>query len=461
MKHCLLPIAAVLAAACSTTPVPGVCCIGPDDCSRLGLSEDRPCPAGQACTNFQCVVPSCSTQGCAAEAPVCDVTTDVCTGCTETADCSRFPDTAVCDPQTGSCVECVTAADCTAATEPVCDGGSCRGCRLDAECPSGACGDDSACVPQAAVLYLSPNGSDSGTCTRGAPCKSIQFAVTQSSETRNLLVLANGTYVGVNNVDPTNTPASDIHIHGNGAILTSGSSTEGLIPGFNLAGSIRDLNFTVSGIAGVVLRGTPILIERVAFSGVDLTISGNATIRDFLVSDAPGIGMYVVGSVTAERGMIRGGRVGIANDNSGFPVLDISNVIISGTSRRALDLGRSSGKVRFVTVAHVGTQQGTGPHAVECRPGLTIESSIIWAPGEVAQLPLSGGCVLSTTIVGPTSVPGAANTDPRFTDPTAGDYHLRPDSPARDMVNSGPMLDFERDPRPRGARFDIGADEAP
>jgi len=29
------------------------------------------------------------------------------------------------------------------------------------------------------------------------------------------------------------------------------------------------------------------------------------------------------------------------------------------------------------------------------------------------------------------------------------------------MVDTGPATDFEGDPRPRGPRFDIGADEAP
>jgi hypothetical protein len=44
--------------------------------------------------------------------------------------------------------------------------------------------------------------------------------------------------------------------------------------------------------------------------------------------------------------------------------------------------------------------------------------------------------------------------------PANNDFHLGPNSPARDAVDAGPTLDFEGDPRPRGDRFDLGADEA-
>lgn len=53
------------------------------------------------------------------------------------------------------------------------------------------------------------------------------------------------------------------------------------------------------------------------------------------------------------------------------------------------------------------------------------------------------------------------NVDPLFVNPSTADLHLRSDSPARDVVDDGPGVDFEGDPRPQGARFDLGADEAP
>jgi hypothetical protein len=98
---------------------------------------------------------------------------------------------------------------------------------------------------------------------------------------------------------------------------------------------------------------------------------------------------------------------------------------------------------------------------VSCNPNLRVTSSIIWqqscagAAGDAA-----GACTFQSSIVANGPAPGITNVDPRFVNPLARDYHLQPSSPARDAVDTGPATDFEGDPRPRGARFDLGADEA-
>lgn len=70
------------------------------------------------------------------------------------------------------------------------------------------------------------------------------------------------------------------------------------------------------------------------------------------------------------------------------------------------------------------------------------------------------GCNLANSIVGPGAVPGGNNTDPLFVNPSNADFHISPTSPARDKAATGPATDFEGDPRPMGASFDLGADES-
>ena len=71
-------------------------------------------------------------------------------------------------------------------------------------------------------------------------------------------------------------------------------------------------------------------------------------------------------------------------------------------------------------------------------------------------------CNFSSSIVSNVvAPPGTTNVDPQFVNRAAKDYHLKATSPAKDAVDAGPATDFEGDPRPRGTKFDIGADEAP
>jgi hypothetical protein len=457
-------LAALLAAGCSTSPVPGVCCVDAESCGRLGLTEDRPCPVGQACVDFQCGVPSCSTQGCGAEAPVCDVATDTCTGCVDSSDCSRFDDT-VCEPQTGRCVECLEQADCGSATEPVCDEGSCRACRLDKECASGACGEDGACFPAAAIIYLRSDGVDAGMCTLDAPCKRIQYGASRTRAGREHIVMAAGLYdLGHDTefIEPQTVLVKRIFIHGSGSTIRS-SSDSGAIS-MRIESVIRDLEIIGNGTGLDVGTSGRTVLERLKVGGTNvraIAMSGDVTMRDItVVGGGWGIQVRSAARLTLDGGAIKLSAVGILTYADS--VVDISNLLIFGASTMALDLSASwGGTVSFTTVVDSGTDSGTGPRAVRCgTSGIAVRSSIIWAPGSTERPAIDGGCTLASTIVGPTAVPGATNVDPRFVDPAGRDYHLSIGSPARDAVDTGPARDFEGDPRPRGGRFDLGADEA-
>jgi hypothetical protein len=450
-----------LAVAACTKPNPAVCCLDSADCNEVGLDEVRTCSLGLACVDHQCEVPSCSMTGCMAGMPVCNITTDVCEGCTESGNCSKFSDTDVCDTSTGACVECVSASDCRAAN-PVCDANACRACKLDSECPSGACGDDGACVAESAIVYLDPAAVDAGTCERAVPCRTLTYGITNTSAARPHLVLGPGGYVDTVRVDAQTTTATRLYIHGGGAGLTSGSDENSTL---SLLVPTVIRNLKMSGPlsnAAISLYNGPHRIDNVEIVGSNLgiAVATVAEVHDVKVSSTNGTGFTLASGaqLTVDGAVLHGGASGVRSSDFGINV-NLTNVLIWGTTGLAIDLPNATGSISFTTIADSGSDSGTGPRAVNCGAGLTVRSSIVWTPGSTSRIPIQG-CNVVSTIAGPAFTPGAMNTDPFFVNSSAHDYHLSTSSPARDAVETGPVIDFEGDARPQGPRFDLGADEA-
>ena len=462
-------VAIALVVGCKS-PNEEFCCLTASECEAHGVSgETRPCDPGLACKSNACVAASCSTEGCAATAPTCDTATDVCVGCSASSECSRFPDTDVCDTSSGSCVECIVGADCEA-ERPVCDEGTCRGCYLDSECESGACGSEGRCVAESDIVYVAPNGSNIGTCDHLAPCKGLGFAVSKTTSVRHHIVMAVGTYVDSLYVTTDRTTAPSLVVHGSGSRLDPPPSFEtSLITVLDVAIQLRDLEVVGYGVAPstAIIRATlgPSVIERVKFiNSGGFGTNGAVTLRDVSIQNPVSSGVDFAGTLTLERVVISGGVTGVITNTIGSAI-DATNLYVSGTSDVAIDLRNAMGVVRFSTVADSGSDAGTGPRAFVCNSTVSVLSSIIWAPGISPRLSIGGlsqgnDCPLTSVIAGPTPVAGASNSDPLFENASAGNYHITSASPARDAVTVGPDVDFENDSRPEGVRFDIGADEA-
>lgn len=460
MNHALscLFLVLVLAAGC-TRANEAFCCIDPADCAAQGVQEaSRPCTDGLSCVDNKCAASTCAASGCASTAPICEITTDTCVGCASSTDCMRFPSTDVCDVTSGSCVECVSAMDCDAAT-PVCDGLTCRTCKLDSECSSGACADNGTCVDETNVVYLAPNGTDALPCSKTLPCATLFFAAQQTNNPRNHIVFASGDYTAplvAVVIDTFLTTATSISIHGGGAKMT-GSVADGLLE-IRLPSTLRDIELVNPAGSVLVLRSTT-TVQRVALRGqTALHTSGTTSIEDVDIR-ATAIGIRLdSGSLRINRASVIGGARGISASSP--TTIDFTNLLVAGTSDIGMDLTGVTGMAAFMTVTDTGTLATSGPMAIRCSTNaLRISESIVYTSG--SRPTIEGGCLVSLSIVGQTAFPGGMNTVPGFLNPSMGDYHLSGGSSARDIANAGPTHDFEGDPRPRGARFDIGADEAP
>jgi hypothetical protein len=458
MVHLRLSLAALalaLVASC-TKENAAFCCLTEADCAANGVDELRTCTDGLACVGNTCVAPTCTTNGCGVEAPVCEIATDQCVGCTDSSQCATFATTPVCDTASGGCVQCVDDGACSGSA-PVCDDNMCRACRLDSECPSAACNEDGACVPEANVVYLDPQGTDALPCSRAQPCKSLSFGLAQTNDPRSHLVLNTGVYLDTRGVVSfSDSSATTIILHGGNSTLSS-TSDDGFLS-INQPAAIRDVEIANSEGVALSLTATT-LLERVRVRGeAGIYTYGSTTLRD-VDFEVQGCAIALRGgSLTIDRARVSGGTKGICAVDPTF--VTITNLLVEGTSELGVDLSGAIGSMSFTTIADTGTS-ASGPSGMKCtQQNLSVSASIIWAPN-VARPTVEGGCTVTNSIVGPMSFGTAMNVYPGFVSSTQHDYHLSGGSPARDQVNAGPEFDFEREPRPQGVRFDLGADEAP
>ena len=436
------------------------CCTSAADCASAGLSEDhRDCNEGLACVDHSCAPASCATEGCAAAAPTCDVTIDVCAGCTSSSECKRFPSAQVCDSSNGGCVECLVASDCADA-KPVCDNKACRTCKLDGDCASGACAEDGTCVAEPNAVYMAPLGVDAVPCSKAQPCKSLAFARNQTSSSRNHIVLATGTYVDSITTFANSTTATFVSIHGGNSTLKT-VSDDGFVQ-LQMPSLIREIVLeNTSGAAleiGSAVTVKHVLIRGGSAAGSSLLAHGTPMIDDLEIYPV-GCGIQLsAGSLTIKRAKIIGGTYGICAN--GPAVVNIENLLVGGASNLGLDIPSVSGTISFSTIAKTGGSS-TGVAGIRCTlQALQLNSIIVYTPDATSRPTIEGGCVANASIASPTSFPGAMNVDPVFVGLLTGDFHISGGSPAKDAVNAGPAVDVDGEARPRGARFDIGADEA-
>ncbi len=345
----------------------------------------------------------------------------------------------------------------------MCDVGSCRICKVDSECPSGACADDGSCVPESDIVYIAPQGVDVGPCSRVSPCKRVPFAISRTTGSRTHIVMSAGTFSESQQifVNSQTTPAPTLTIHGGTARISEATSSE-IMFAISVPTKIRDLTLDYPRGRAISAVGSVWLDRVTVIAAIGIEVSGPVIARDVAIRASTGgiaIRLNTGGSLDLSGAVLSGGSRAISSSNSANTTYNLSNLLVFETTDVGVELAGSSGVMEFVTIANTGTSS-TGPSGLNCGLNGSVRSSIIWTPN-TSKPPLSGACALASVIAGPTGVVGAASTDPLFVDEANRDFHLLPTSPARDAVSTGPTRDFEGDARPRGLQYDIGADEAP
>jgi hypothetical protein len=459
----------------------------------VGCGEVLPKDTGGTCaTATECTDPAL---------PFC-VNSQCSASCSVSADCTD-PAAAICSAD-GACVGCETNDQCDAAA-PVCDSSarSCRGCSEDSECAGGVCIEaDGTCVAEADAAFVTMMGSDTGTCTKTAPCETIEFALTKLAG-RTVIHILGGTLSQQSPISLTGT----ITIDGEDTTLSSGNQAtfaitgpsnviiEGVrmttppaaaapIPAVQVTGPQAKVVFDTVDINGnnsVALRGV---------SGADMTLrrshigtlaattantveceNSKLTIDQsrFETSKVIDNGTQCAAKVTRTR--FESNRDGSVQLSGGQIIME-NNLIIhrDGFNDSMFANGMNAGSViRFNTFINTTALPSDGA-ALGCDATVAVTSNIFaYNSGH----PITGVCAPKFSVFDDVSQTSAGTgnqvtgIDTIFVNRASGDFHLSEGSKARGAAEPGQETmvtsDFEGNPRPSpaGTPSDSGAFEAP
>lgn len=407
---------------------PNVCCVTDPECASIGFEEHADCPSGLVCDNLSCVTP-CEGR-CGGTSPFCAADNRTCVECIKDSQCPA--ERSLCNPTTNTCGACVADSDCAS---QVCD------------VASGTCEED------ANIIYVSGGATVNNDCTQAAPCTFDRAAILVDESRPTIRILP-----GVVNGHASFTKTAAVQIVGTGATLSvetmpgDGVTAIALTSGttMNIRGlHVVDLNalgaITCAGGAGNTLNITDADIEGLINNSCDgefshlqastivhtlrtlrmtfAKISGSLILR----------GMGTATSLTVENAMLNSVAIG------GTGALDavISYASIANGVRSSPEVPAG---VSFVD--DVITKAGAGGDAIVCTSPCSLSFRSVLAFPQAT--PLGGNVMVS---------------DPKFVAPP-GDLHLQADSPAIDAsTGSPPLFDLDNNPRPSGARADLGAYE--
>ncbi len=399
----------------------------------------------------------------------------------------------------GACVGCVASSDC-GAMSPVCDmtERSCRGCTMDSECSGGICVEaEGTCTVDVDVAFVTMMGSDTGGCTRVAPCATIAFALSRGK--RVVHVLGGSLSTG------TITMSGDHVLDGENTTLSVGTSIStivvqpsamAIVEGFRISAP------TMAGVAAVLVSGpTQARLHGLQISGSGaLAINAtNSAKLELVKSHIGGLAIAAPNRVscpnsiakldqnlfemtivddagtacelTVTRNRFESSRDGSVQLSSGTLVMENNLIIHTSGFNDSISLGslRPGSTVRYNTLVNTTALPSDGA-ALSCDASVAVTSNVFaYNSGH----PITGtGCTTRYSVFDDvaTTAAGTGNKtvpiDQIFANRAGGDYHLAATSAAKAGAEPGltmTKVDFEGKarPNPAGTNADSGAFEAP
>jgi hypothetical protein len=400
--------------------------------------------------------PDCAAHGFAAidAAPPCSTDTD----------CPDM-DHHVCDTMIHACVQC-TPADHTACTgmTAVCSMGDvCVGCTKDGDCGAGVClVASNTCADLSTLLYASPAGATSGTCSAAAPC-TLPFAVSIADATHHVIELVGNQF--------TLNATLELDVEGLHLVPSQGSKPVITTPSGTVLHVTKSVEIDSTEIAGtnddiIVCDGSAgranLVLEQVSVHG---------STRDSINSSKC--------NVTIERSRIYSNKETAVWVDDAVINLRNSFIFSNGTTSyqyAAVVLrGDTTGKLLFNTISYnTGYDQTIGfgehkqeivePSALDCDQNggnsVAVGGNLFIEDGQVAvRYTACSGNYTTDNFIGKAS-------DANFQNPPT-DLHLTASTPTgtgkvRDDGNTNCAddgEDIDGDARPQNNACDYGADE--
>ncbi len=142
----------------------------------------------------------------------------------------------------------------------------------------------------------------------------------------------------------------------------------------------------------------------------------------------------------------------------------INSMVVNNLGYRPIYADYSTINIEGSTIAN-NPNDGFGTAIYVYDTPITVKNSIVWGQSPfVAVQSGANPTVTCSDIQGGYTGAGNLNINPQFVNPASGNYHLASSSPVIDKCSTGPVTDFDDQPRPAvinsdATPYDMGADE--